>query len=127
MALVDFVGTVEENNYEEEFKKIEKSAKYKKIRKGLADQLKENKIAKEVFDDLVDDYMKMYVVKELLVNDIKRTGVSISYRNRNGYTTAKRNTSIADFNKVNQQMIKLLDKLKLEPVTAEEDDEDDEL
>lgn len=121
---------MEEEDHSEDFEKIEKSATYKKIKKSLLDQMKENEIAKEVFEDLVKDYMKLYVVKELLITDIRKTGVSISYRNRNGYTTAKRNTSVSDFYKVNQQMITLLNKLKLSPVIEEEnteEDDDDEL
>lgn len=116
---------MENEDHSEDFKKIEKSEIYGKIKKSLLDQMKENGVAKEVFEDLVKDYMKLYVVKELLIADIRKTGVSISNRNRYGYTTSKRNTSVSDFYKVNQQMIKLLDKLKLEPVATEEDDDDE--
>ena len=63
---------MEEEDHSEDFEKIEKSATYKKIKKSLLDQMKENEIAKEVFEDLVKDYMKLYVVKELLITDIYR-------------------------------------------------------
>ena len=108
-----------------EYEKIVNSYKYKEVKKSLKAQLKNNNVAEEVFKDLVEDYMRLYITKELLAKNIKDTGVSIAYRNRNGYTTQKTNPSVSDFNRVNLQMIKLLDKLKLEPVL--EEDEDDEL
>lgn len=107
-----------------EYEKIVNSYKYKEVKKSLRAQLKNNNIAEEVFKDLVEDYMRLYITKELLAKNIKDTGVSIAYRNRNGYTTPKTNPSVSDFNKVNLQMIKLLDKLKLEPI-LKEDDEDE--
>lgn len=108
----------------EEFKKIEKTTRYREIKRALLKQLENNTVAKEVFEDLVSDYMKMYVIKELLINDIKKIGATVSYRASNGYTTLKTNSGITDFNKINLQMTKLLDKLKLDPI-IEEDDEDE--
>lgn len=111
-----------------EFEKKEKSYAYSKIKKSLLEQIKKSEVAKEVFEDLVKDYMKLYVVKELLFDDIRKNGVNMSSKNTNGYIVTKRNPSVTEVYKVNLQMIKLLDKLKLEPVVVEEVvEEDDEL
>lgn len=122
--MIESYDEMQELDHSADFEKIEKSAKYKKIKKALLDQLEKNSVAKEVFEDLVNDYMRMYIIKELLIINIKKVGVDITYRNRNGYATPKNNASVSDFNKVNLQMTKLLDKLKLDPV-LEEDDEDE--
>lgn len=131
LRLKNKVGDFIMESFEEkskEFEKKEKSYAYSKIKKSLLEQIKKSEVAKEVFEDLVKDYMKLYVVKELLFDDIRKNGVNMSSKNTNGYIVTKRNPSVTEVYKVNLQMIKLLDKLKLEPVVVEEVvEEDDEL
>ena len=40
------------------------------------------------------------------------------------YISKKNNPSVADFQKINLQMIKLLDKLKLDPIEEEKEEAD---
>lgn len=114
----------EEEEKEIEYVNIEKSKEYKKIRRSLLKQLLDNNVAKDVFEDLVNDYMKLYVVKELLAADIKKNGVHLEGRDARGYISKKNNPSVADFQKINLQMIKLLDKLKLDPIEEEKEEAD---
>ena len=89
--MIESYDEMQELDHSADFEKIEKSAKSKKIKKALLDQLEKNSVAKEVFEDLVNDYMRMYIIKELLIINIKKVGVDITYRNRNGYATSDMN------------------------------------
>ena len=54
--------------------KIKKTKAYKTIRKSLLDQLERGGNDLPHFKDLVEDYMKMYVIKEMANDDILERG-----------------------------------------------------
>ena len=94
-------------------KAFKASPKYKKIRKNLIEQLKSKGADTPVFTDLVEDYMALWITKELLKIDIENTGVKMQYDNGGGQSGYKDNSSIEKLYKVNTQMLKLLSELKI--------------
>lgn len=111
------------NNKMTEIERIRRTKAYKKIKKDLLDQLKRSGNLTEYYIDLVEDYMKMYIVKELANKDIENRGTSVEYNNGGGQKGWKKNDSVDQLLKTNQQMIKLLDMLGISPIAG--DDEDD--
>ena len=103
---------------------IKRTKAYKHIKSSLVEQLERSGNDTSVFLDLVDDYMKMYVIKELANADVVENGVSVEYRNSETQYGRKKNDSVDQILKTNQQMIKLLDMLGIKPETGYEDDED---
>lgn len=106
-------------------KEIENSEKYGKIKKDLLDQLDRNGVYGEQFKDLVMDYMSLYTVKSLLVEDIKTRGVSVKYNHGGGQSGYKKNDSVGELNKTNGQMLKLLNELGIKATVADSGDDDD--
>lgn len=104
---------MEEN--QKSFETFKKSREYKKIKKDLTHQLKVNGANTPTFLSQVDDYMSMWVIKEMLIADIEKRGANISYDNGGGQKGTKKNDSIAEQVKVNSQMLKILDTLKIKP------------
>ena len=118
----------EERNAAEMVKTLESSRKYKKIKAGLVKQLKAKNADTPYFLSLIDDYMAMWVSKELLYQDLQERGCMVPYDNGGGQRGYRRNDSITDFNKTNAQMLKLLSELGIKPETiGTEDDDNDEL
>ncbi len=107
---------------------IDKSTK-EKIRDDLILQLKNLGATQKHYFDLVDDYMKMWEVKNELINDIRIRGVSVPYQNGKNQMGHRRNDSVGDLIKTNAQMLKILAELGLRAadVLVEEDDPDEEL
>lgn len=104
--------------------RIRRTKRYKEIKASLLDQLERSGNDAPYFLDLVDDYMKMYVTKELCAADIEARGVTVIGIGSTGQKTAKRNDSADQLLRTNQQMIKLLDMLGIKPVEAAEEDEE---
>ena len=104
---------------------LKNSSQYKKIKKDLIHQLKLKKAAIPTFLSQVNDYMAMWVAKEMLISDIEERGAFISYDNGGGQTGIKKNDSVTDQIKVNAQMLKLLDALDIKSISliSEEKDE----
>lgn len=98
---------------------------YKDIKKDLLDQLDRNGIYGKQFKDLVEDYMSLWIVKCMLINDIETRGVSVIYNHGGGQTGYKKNDSIAELNKTNGQMLKLLNELGIKATVADGGDDDD--
>lgn len=103
---------------------IKRTRAYKKIKTSLVDQLERSGNDTPFFLDLVDDYMKMYIVKELANADILTNGVSVEWRNSETQYGRKKNDSVDQILKTNQQMIKLLDMLGIKPEDGAPDDEE---
>lgn len=103
---------------------IKRTKAYRTIRASLIDQLERSGNDTSFFLDLVDDYMKMYIIKELANADIIENGVSVEYRNSETQYGRKKNDSVDQILKTNQQMIKLLDMLGIKPEEGIEDEED---
>lgn len=96
------------------------------IRKDLMTQLENNKTFGKHFEDLVNDYMELWNIKNNLIQDIKERGVSVEWSNGK-QTGIKKNDSIAELNKTSAQMLKLLGDLGIKPSPLDNGDDDDEL
>lgn len=107
-----------------ETERIKRTKEYRQIRDSLIDQLERSGNDTPYFLNLVEDYMSMYVNKELCKNDISERGLNITSVGSTGQLVTKKNDSIDTSLKINQQMIKLLDMLGIKPETGYEDDED---
>ncbi|MBD5504096.1 MAG: P27 family phage terminase small subunit [Lachnospiraceae bacterium] len=101
------------DNRSEAVKTITRSKIYREIEKDLRQQLEANGVFGKFFDDMVSDYMAMYVTKTLLVEDIQKRGTIVKYNNGGGQEGYKKNESVEMFNKTNAQMLKLLAELGL--------------
>ena len=108
---------------------IRKTKKYKEIRQALLDQLVENGNDKPFYRDLVEDYMALFVTKEMLIADIYERGVTSQWQNSATQKGYQENKSIKQLTSVNMQMLKLLNQLGIKAnVNVEKiDDTDDEL
>lgn len=93
------------------------------IREDLLLQLKLNDTEEKMFLDLVEDYMSLWNIKNRLIEDIANRGVSVEWHNGKqlGY---KKNDSISELVKVNNQMLKILADLNLKPSPKAGDDFD---
>ena len=83
---------------------------YKEIEKDLRDQLEANGTFGKFFDDMISDYMAMYVTKTLLVEDIQKRGTIVPYNNGGGQSGYKKNEAV--------DMLKLLSELGLKANAA---------
>ncbi len=103
--------------------------KYRKaIEKDLRDQLKKNGTTGRYYMDLVDDYMKLWDIKNDLFSDISDRGVVTSYNNGGGQSGTKQNDSVFSVLKVSDRMTKILDNLGIKPsLVADQEDDDCDL
>ena len=104
-----------------------KKATKKEIKQDLLDQLDRNGTTGKYYIDLVDDYMNLYDTKEKLIKDIKERGVTCKYQNGENQWGYKKNDSVDQLLKVNQQMLKLLDALGIKPSQDGDVDDDEEM
>ncbi len=102
----------------ENVKRITRTKKYKEIENDLRQQLEANGTYGRFFDDMIEDYMAMYVTKTLLIEDIQKRGTTVKYNNGGGQEGYKKNESVDMFNKTNAQMLKLLAELGLKAGTS---------
>lgn len=100
-----------------------KSRKRKRnvIKKELLSQLDELSISGKHFEDLVEDYMSLWDTKNELIFDIEDKGVSVFYQNGANQWGYKKNDSVAELNRVNGQMLKIIASLHLQPEAKEDD------
>lgn len=92
---------------------FKKSNKYKTIKRDLIEQIKLKGADTPAFRDLIEDYMTLWLTKELLRVDIETTGIRVAYDNGGGQKGFKDNPSIERQIKVNTQMLKLLAQLDI--------------
>lgn len=83
----------------------------KEIHNDLIQQLKDMRVTGSHFYSMVDDYMKLWDIKNKLIADIEKRGVNVEYNNGGGQKGYKRNDSISELNRTNQQMLKILQEL----------------
>ncbi|MGF3103662.1 P27 family phage terminase small subunit [Rossellomorea sp. DUT-2] len=93
------------------------AAQRKRIEADLTKQLKDKEIKGTHYEDLVQDYLAMWDLKNKLIEDIEELGVKVL--SSQGY---KSNPAINDLNKTNGQMLKILSELGLK--AAPDDDGD---
>lgn len=111
----------------EEAKQIEEKIVEKKeaIKEDLQSQLiSQNKFGKQ-FDDMIEDYLYFFELKERLKHDIDINGIRYKNTGGNGFSTYKPNESVERLQKTNGQMLKILQDLDLK--APEEDGEGDDL
>ena len=98
-----------------------------RIRFDLLDQMQRRGLYGKQYEDLVEDYIALWDVKEKLITDIKNRGAVVDYVSNNGTTNKRKNDSVGDLLKVNGQMLKILDALGLDPEADEAAPIDDEM
>lgn len=81
----------------------------KNIEASLRKQAKEIGLIQAHYSDLINDYMSLWDVKNKLIEDINKRGVSVQ-----GMHGKKKNDSVSELNKTNAQMLKLLNELGLD-------------
>lgn len=91
-----------------------KLSKREKIKQDLVDQLERNGTYGDHYLDLVDDYIQLWTIKNKLIRDGKKHPFT-EWRNSETSFGRKKNDSIDQAVKVNQQMIKILEFLGLKP------------
>ncbi|MDF2820196.1 MAG: phage terminase, small subunit [Clostridiales bacterium] len=104
----------------------EKNKEQIEIKKDLLEQIERNSTMGKYYIDLINDYMDFWTTKNLLINDINERGVTCKYQNSETQWGYKKNDSVDQLLKVNQQMIKLLSALGIKPSQGGELNDDDE-
>lgn len=87
------------------------------IEESLKSQLLSSGNTEEYANDMVNDYLFFYDLKNKLQDDINKNGVRVKYKNGNGLSTEKDNASVSNLLKVNSQMLKILTDLNLKDPT----------
>ena len=95
------------------------------IKQDLIDQLERQGVYGTQYLDLVHDYMALYDIKNKLIRDIKKRGVTVKYQHGKNQWGEKKNDSIAELNKTNAQMLKILNELGLKATKIVDRDPDD--
>ena len=104
---------------------LRKSKIYKLIKEDLLQQLQLKNAYIPVFISLVEDYMNLWVTKELLAADIRKRGVIVTYNNGGGQEGTKSNDSVDKQHRVSAQMTKLLSELDIKSNTIIRDGDDE--
>lgn len=94
------------------------------IRQDLKKQLEINGAYGKHYEDLVEDYISLWDIKNRLIADIKERGVSVEWNNGK-QAGMKKNDSIPELNKTSAQMLKILSELGLKAPIAKGDNYDD--
>jgi len=87
----------------------------KAIRESLMYQIERRGNAAAHFYDLIDDYIELVRVKNQLEEDIKERGAVVEKVFGDNRKTYVKNDSVSELVKVNAQMVKLLEYLKIKP------------
>lgn len=99
--------------------------KKEQIKQDLIDQLERQGIYGQHYLDLINDYMELYEIKNKLLKDAKKNPYT-EWRNSETSYGRKKNDSIDQAVKVNQQMLKILAFLNIKPSSHEEEHDFDE-
>lgn len=94
----------------------------KSLKKALIEQLKQANRLTEQNLDLINDYIDFFKIKNDLTEDIIERGVTVEYNNGGGQKGYKKNDSIAEKVKVNNQMLNILKHLNIELPKEEDND-----
>ena len=95
------------------------------IKRDLMDQLERNGTVGSYYNDLVEDYMKLWDAKNMLIADIDERVAVVEYVSNTGNRNKRKNESVGELVKVNDRMIKLLDAIGISPAQTEGDDDDE--
>ena len=97
----------------------------KKIKVDLLEQLERNGTVGQYYQDLVSDYMQLWDVKNMLIDDIEKRGAVVDHVSNTGKTNRKKNDSVGELVKVNDRMVKLLDAIGITPAQVDGDPSDE--
>ncbi len=95
--------------------------KREEIQNDLLDQLERSGVIGEYYVDLISDYMSLWDVKNALIADIETKGVSLRYQNGENQWGYKKNDSVGELQRTNNQMLNILRHLDLNSSRAESD------
>ncbi len=100
--------------------KIKPETIRKRVEKSLKQQLVSKGADVEIFKNMIDDYMRLWDLKEMYFQDVKENGLRVD---------GKENTSPKQIPIVNRQMLAILKQLDIttENVVREDGEENDEL
>lgn len=100
----------------------------KLIEKAINAQMDEKQLSKHAhYQDLVQDYLMLWDIKNELIKDIRSRGVTTKYQNGKDQWGYKKNESISELLKVNKQMLTILYDLGIRASDIKVVDEDVEL
>ncbi len=95
------------------------------IKNDLTEQLERNGTVGQFYQDLILDYMKLWDVKNMLIEDIDERGAVVDYTSNTGQSNKKKNDSVMELIKVNDRMTKLLDAIGITPAQTDGDANDE--
>lgn len=95
--------------------KLKRETVRKRIKADLIKQLSEKVIIGNHYTDLIEDYLSLWDLKCMLIDDIEDSGIKVP-----GMHGPKSNSSINDLHKTNDRMIKILEALGLKAVENKE-------
>ena len=101
--------------------------KRKQILDDLLDQLDRNGMVGAFCKDMVNDYMALWDISKALQKDIKKRGVNCETELADGRVKICKNESVGELQKINAQMLKILDSLELKTAQGGDDDDSDPL
>lgn len=97
----------------------------KAIKTDLLEQLERNGTVGQYYQDLVSDYMQLWDIKNMLIEDIEDRGAVVEYVSNTGTSNKKKNDSVGELVKVNDRMVKLLDAIGITPAQVDGDVSDE--
>lgn len=83
------------------------------IRDSLVEQLMTKGADIDVFVDMVDKYMELWAIDQLLAEDIENRGVMFRDVSAAGHEMMKNNPSVKEKVMVNRQMLQILQQLNI--------------
>lgn len=83
------------------------------IRESLVEQLMTKGADIDVFVDMVDKYMELWAIDQLLAEDIENRGVMFRDVSAAGHEMMKNNPSVKEKVMVNRQMLQILQQLNI--------------
>lgn len=101
--------------------------KKKDIENSLTGVLQRSGHEEEFYLDLVNDYMKLWDIKNKLLADISKRGVVYKDKSSTGVEMQKNNPSTKELMLVNRQMLQILEKLGLTDIEILQEVIDDDI
>lgn len=98
----------------------------KAVRESLVKQLEDQGASADQYVDLVNDYMKLRKVKEQLIADIKKRGVTYQEESSTHVPMWKTNPAVKDLATISRQMLAILREMNLTTETAGGGDKENE-
>lgn len=97
-----------------------KTSRVERIKEDLLQYLEDAGIYGEYFIDIVDEYCRLWEVKEMLWDDIKIRGVTSEWQNSETSKGVKKNESVKEHRDTLEAMSKRLNQLGIDPKTMNE-------